>query len=207
MSRMARSAFMYDGCYAHVISRSIRKQRIFNDEEDFRVFLDLLVQSKKEARYHIFHYCLMNTHFHLALQIPDLTSFSKAIQHLKSYYTYKYHAKYRLSGPIWRERFRSLIIENVPYMYACGRYIEHNPVEAGLVERALDWPFSSCQYYETGKADGITDGYPEDALPCIPKHMDIKDRSQFECGAAIGSNYFKFQLKETLKGAARDISE
>lgn len=205
MSRMARSAFMYDGCYAHVISRSIRKQAIFNDEEDFRVFLGLLSRSKKEAGYRIFHYCLMSTHFHLAVQIPHLTDFSKAIQRLKSYYTYKYHTKYRLSGPIWRERFRSLLIESEPYMYACGRYIEHNPVEAGLVDMALDWPFSSCQYYEAGKPDGITDGYPRDTLPGIPKDMDIQDRSLFERGAVIGSNYFKFQLKETMKGPAGDV--
>lgn len=205
MSRMARSAVMYDGCYAHVISRSIRKQTIFNDEDDFRVFLDLLVQSKKQARYHIFHYCLMSTHFHLVVQIPHLNDFSKAFQRLKSYYTYKYHTKYRFSGPIWRERFRSLLIESEPYMYACGRYVEHNPVEAGLVERALDWPFSSCQYYEKGKADGIVDGYPQGTLPSIPKHMDRKDRLLFERGAVIGSNYFKFQLKETLKGSVGDI--
>ena len=202
MSRMARSAFMYDGCYAHVISRSIRKQAIFNDTEDYQVFLDMLVQSKKEAQYRIFHYCLMSTHFHLAVKVANLTNFSKALQRLKSCYTYKYHAKYRLSGPIWRERFRSLLIENEPYMYACGRYIEHNPVEAGLVTRALDWPFSSCQYYENKKADGITDGYPNDTLKNVPKHIDINDRSLFERGAVIGSNCFKFQLKETMKKAA-----
>ena len=205
MSRMARSAIMYDGCYAHVISRSIRKQKIFNDEEDFRVFIDLLGQSKKQASYRIFHYCLMHTHFHLAVQIPHLPDFSKAFQRLKSYYTYKYHTKYRLSGPIWRERFRGLLIENESYMYACGRYIERNPVEAGLVKRALEWPFSSCQYYETGKADGIVDGYPSDTLPAMPKHMDLEDRSLFECGAGIGSNFFKLQLMEAVKESAGEI--
>lgn len=80
-----------------------------------------------------------------------------------------------------------------------------NLVEAGLVTRAIDWPFSSCQYYEGKKADGISDGYPQDVLPSVPKHMDNKDQSLFERGAVIGSNYFKFQLKETMKGTAGDI--
>lgn len=58
MSRKARSQILYDGCYAHIISRSIRKLKVFRNSEDFGFFLNVLSELKSSGSFKIFHYCL-----------------------------------------------------------------------------------------------------------------------------------------------------
>ena len=197
-ARLNRSGILYDGCYAHVISRSIRRLNIFHDNHDFRTFLGLMLTIKKESGFRIYHYCLMPTHFHLAVAIPDIQRFSKSIQRLKSLYIYRFHERNNTSGPIWRERYRSLLIESEPYLYACGRYIENNPVQGGLTARPQDWPYSSSRYYFERQPDQLVEGYSH-PLPEIPKGMDITDEAIFEHGVGIGTSFFRFQLNENLK--------
>ena len=127
----------------------------------------------------------------------------RALQKLKSQYVYQFHAKYRLSGPIWRERFRSLLIEDEAYLYACGQYIENNPVKAGLVRESLEWKFSSSRHYLKGEADPVVDGYETASLPQLPSDVGSNDEEAFEKGRAIGSSYFRFRFKEMHKGGAR----
>ncbi len=198
MSRVARKDILYDGCFAHVISRSIREYKIFKDRDDFETFQILLAKVKQEYTFKIMHYCFMNTHFHLAVKIPEVDSFSKGIQKLKSLYSYQFHAKYKISGPIWRERFRSLLIENEEYLYACGMYIEYNPVKAGIVKESHNWEYSSSQYYR-GKPDMLVDGYKTIKTPKIPEDINTQDERIFEKGQTIGSSFFRFQLREMFK--------
>src|SRR5271154_4024257 len=112
MSRIPRNQLLYDGCYAHIISRSIRKEKVLNQAEDFNHFLRLLKEAKDKHSFNLFHYCLMQTHFHLVVQILSIKEFSKALNYLKCRYIFYFHTKYRLSGPIWRERYKSLLIED-----------------------------------------------------------------------------------------------
>lgn len=198
-ARLARSQILYDGCYAHVISRSIGKRKVFNDPEDFRVFRELLIKIRQVHDFKIYHYCFMNTHFHLVVKIPEVFQFSRGLQKLKSQYIYKFHTKYKISGPIWRERFRSLLIENESYLYACGQYIENNPVKAGIVRTSVEWEYSSSRYYLRGGKDGVVDGYETAELPKLPEGADVADEEMFEKGIAIGSGYFRYQMREMLK--------
>ncbi len=199
VARAVRTEILYNGCYVHVISRSIRKLEIFKDSEDHAVFCELLIKIKREHDLRIFHYCLMGTHFHLAVKISTVEGFVRGLQKLKSQYVYKFHSKYKMSGPIWRERFRSLLIENEAYLYACGQYIESNPVKAGLVRENAEWKYSSSRYYLRGEGDPVVDGYEAKALPKLPQEITVYDEEIFERGKCIGSGYFKFQLQETLK--------
>jgi len=66
----------------------------------------------------------MQTHFHLAVKMSDPRDFSFTIRDIKRNYAYQFHTKYKLSGPIWRERFKSLLIEDELYLYMFGKYIE-----------------------------------------------------------------------------------
>jgi putative transposase len=193
MARKARNNVLYDGCYAHVISRSIRKIRLFEDNEDFNAFKDLLSLVKRRHGFKLYHYCLMQTHFHLAVSMPNVKEFAKALQLLKSQYSYKFHGKYKLSGPIWRERYRALLIENEHYLNACGEYIENNPVKAGVVTKAEDWEHSSSRNYQKGIEDSLIDKYEI----CI-KRGDLES-VDFEEGDVIGSSFFRFQFSERMK--------
>jgi len=195
MGRRARREILFNGCFAHILSRSFDKQWIYEDAKDFEVFKTLLLESKKKFGFLIHHYCLMHTHFHLLVSIPDLRRFSLALQWLKRQYTVQYNRRHKRTGPIWRERFKSQLIEDETYLYACGRYIEENPVKASLVPRPEDWSHSSAAHYRLGSKDPLIDPYEFDpqtnALPRV-------DQEMLERGEAIGSELFLLHLEEGL---------
>ena len=200
VARIARNLILYNGCYAHVISQSIRNIKIFKDQEDFVNFYNFLKLAKRRSGFKLYHYCLMHTHFHLAVMVPNFVKFAKAIQFIKSQYSRKYHVRYRTNGPIWRERYRSLLIEDENYLRDCGRYIEDNPLKAGLVERAEDWEFSSGRYYENNVEDDLVNGYEELAKSqkSVELYLDKDKEEFFENGKVIGSAFFRFQFMEKL---------
>ncbi len=195
MVRQARSSLLYDGCYAHIISRSIRKLKVFRDEEDFSLFINCLRELKGAHSFKVFHYCLMHTHFHLVVKVNSAHNFSKSLSMLKSRYVFQFHTKYRLSGPIWRERYKSLLIEDDRYLYACGKYVENNPVEAGLVRSAEDWNYSSASTRDKDIVEGLGEQYKDRA---IIAEIDVTDVKQYERGNGIGSDIYKFQLRRKL---------
>lgn len=198
MGRIRRKDILYAGCYAHVISRSIRKLRLFNDAEDFNLFKDFLIRAKTKASFQIFHYCFMQTHFHLAVKMGDPNDFSLGIRDVKRSYAYKFHSKYKLSGPIWRERFKALLIENEEYLYACGRYIEENPVKAQIVKQNTDWKYSSSRHYELNENDPLINYYGDDFK--VSKKLSV-DEESFEKGSVIGSDFFRFQFFDSRRRA------
>jgi putative transposase len=77
MGRISRKKLLYDGCFAHVFTRSIEKKYIFESEEDFFKIKTLLLKSKKAYPYKIHHYCIMNTHIHLAVSLSKADQFSE----------------------------------------------------------------------------------------------------------------------------------
>jgi putative transposase len=141
MPRRARSKVLDDGCYAHVYSRALEKRHIFREGEDFQLFKRLLSETKLKYNYHIHHYCLMNTHFHLAVSIRQVAAFSAALREIKQDYVRWYNEKYEHRGPVWWGRFGSRLIQDESYLFACGTYIELNPVEAGLVAAPEEWKY------------------------------------------------------------------
>lgn len=190
---------MFDGCYAHIISRSIRKMKIFKDPDDFGELARLLEQTKRQAGYKIYHYSFLHTHFHLAVMIPDIGEFSGAMRHVKSRYCRAFHTKYRLSGPIWRERYRGLLIEHEGYLRTCGRYIENNPVKAGLATKATDWKYSSSRHYAGDGHDALIDPYEEDGSTNPAAEPDTSEEEFFENGSVIGSPFFRWQFYKKRK--------
>lgn len=149
-----------------------------------------------EYGFKVFHYCIMHTHFHLVVEISDVEMFSRGMKAVKKDCTHWYNQKQKRFGPAWRDRFKCQLIENEAYLYACGRYVEDNPVRAGLVERAEDWPYSSSRHYELGEEDMIVDPYAGGG-----EVEDFRcDEFEFERSAAIGSEWFQFKITKKLKG-------
>ena len=128
MPRRARRRILYDGCYAHIYSKALEKRTIYRDGDDFSNFKKLLFIARKRSGCRIHHYCLMNTHFHLVVSIPCLAEFSKGLKEMKQRYAKWFQDKYKRKGPVWWGRFGSQLIESERYMYACGLYVELNPV-------------------------------------------------------------------------------
>ena len=101
----------------------------------------------------------MGTHFHFVVQVLQPEDLSGHLRYLKWHYTQWMRKKYESKGPRWRERYRSLPIENERCLAACGLYVELNPVRAGICNAAADYPFSSARKYALGQTDDLLDEY------------------------------------------------
>ncbi|HEX9779985.1 MAG TPA: transposase [bacterium] len=163
MPRVAR--YIEDNGYYHVISRSINQTWSLRDPDDFAHFRRLLRQAKVRFPIRLFHYALMNTHFHLIVQVATKNHLAQHVAFVKWSYTQWMRKKYGWRGPLWRERYKSLPIQNETYLAACGLYVECNPVRAGLCADPADYPYSSAAKYFRGLADDLVDDY---AAPIIP---------------------------------------
>jgi len=137
----------------------------------------------------------MNTHFHLVVKIELLEAFAKGLQKVKWEYTRRFNAKVNRQGPLWRERYKSILIENERYLAACGQYVENNPVRAGMVREGVFWKYSSAGHYETGKKDCVVDDYDWSG---VPVDVDPNNWKEFEKGQGIGSSWFKYCLKNKI---------
>ena len=193
MSRASRSDILYDGCYVHVFSRSVDQIRIFEKPGDFEKFKSLLGRFKGEFQCSIHHYCLMHTHFHLVVSVGSLPLFSKAMKMLKFQYSYWFNRVTHRSGALWCERFKSMLIEDGAYLYACGLYVESNPVRAKMVGRDQDWPYSSSRFYRLSTKDALVEPYDQEN---VPEGVDINDEQFFTKGKVIGSSIFRMHIEE-----------
>ena len=163
--------------YYHVISRSVNEFWILKDDSDFHYFLNLEREAKKRFPLRLFHYALMNTHFHFVLQTPNTENLSRHLGWLKWHYTKWTRKKYGWKGPLWRERFKNLPIENEYYLAACGIYVEYNPVRAGICQHPADYPFTSYNQCHS-LSDDLIDSYE------LPHRLDRTQGSQFQSPAS-----------------------
>ena len=153
MPRKAR--FLFDGGIYHVYSRGNNRKNLFLAPEDFEVFLEQLKLLKPTFGYELFHYCLMTNHFHLLIRMTKGEELSKLMHRLKLSYTRYYKTKYDFVGHLFQGRYKSPWIEEESYYLQCGRYIERNPVSAGMVKECHHYPYSSASYYVEGKVDEL----------------------------------------------------
>jgi putative transposase len=159
MPRPPRHSYLIDHGFYHVISRSINNMAVFKDAEDFAYFLRLEGEAKQAFPIRLFHYALLSTHFHFVLQTINRADLPHHLYFLKRNYTRRYQKKYAWRGPLWRERYRSLPIENEDYLAACGLYVEQNPVKAGICQRPEEYPYSSAKKYFLGASNELLDEY------------------------------------------------
>jgi putative transposase len=142
MPRGARDA-LGGYCY-HVLNRGNGRRTVFHKEGDFAAFLKLLREAGERLDVRLLAYCLLSNHFHLLLwprQDGDLSAF---MMWLTTAHVRRYHQHYHSSGHVWQGRFRSFPIQEDDHLLTVLRYIERNPVRAGLVARAQDWLWSSA---------------------------------------------------------------
>jgi len=135
----------------------------------------------------------MNTHFHLIIQASSHEILSQHIAYLKWHYTMWMRKRYKWKGPLWRERYKSLPIENEDYLYTCGTYIEYNPVRAGICTDPTDYPYSSYRKYHLGITDTLIDNYEAKTDSKQSFNLDYSadiTRHVFSLAPAIGSPIF-----------------
>jgi putative transposase len=146
--------------YYHLIARGNNRLFLFSIENGFEVFKNLLFESKKKFSWKLSHYCIMSNHVHLLGQIEKGKELPRLMQFLLFEYSRWYRAKTGYVGHLWQGRYKSPLIEKESYFLECGRYIEQNPLRAGIVQNVEDYPWSSFHYYAYGKPDELVDRDP-----------------------------------------------
>lgn len=140
----------------HIFNRSNARIPIFKRKEDFSYFKDLLSGYSSRFDLKIYHWVIMSNHYHLLLEITEPELISGFMAGLAKAYSCYHHKVYATSGLLWQGRFKMQPIQKERYLIACGRYIERNPVQAGMVEVTSEYPYSSARFYILGEDDGIT---------------------------------------------------
>ncbi len=144
MARCAR-LISYD-LPMHIMIRGNNKQIIFTNNEEKSYFLYLVHLKKKLCGVHIYHYCLMNNHIHLIVRLEPQANLSRFIKQVLLAYYSLFKNKHEYAGHLFQGRFKNIIIETQAYLIQCGKYIELNPVRAGIVIYPSDYAFSSYRF-------------------------------------------------------------
>ena len=156
MPYTARTHQLKQSLLYHIYNRGLNREKIFHDEEDYSYFIGLLCEYSVKAALHIYHWVIMPNHYHLVFEIDEPASISSVMAGLGRSYACYHHRKHKSAGYLWQGRFKSQPIQKELYLNACGRYLERNPVNAGIVKTAWEYPYSSAAYYVLGKCDGLT---------------------------------------------------
>jgi putative transposase len=131
----------------HVILRGNNRQAIFYSDLDREYLLSTLKEVAAQYRISVHAYVLMDNHLHLLVTPPAAEALSRMMQSLGRRYVGWFNSRHQRSGTLWEGRFRAGLIEGERHLLACMRYIELNPVRAGLCSEAVQWPWSSAAHH------------------------------------------------------------
>jgi putative transposase len=139
----------------HVIQRGNNREHVFFDAKDRKQYLALLKKYSVKWESPVMSYCLMSNHIHLLTKPKTNESLYKMMQGLTLCYTQYVNRTYQRTGRLWESRYHSCIVEEEKYLWAVARYVEQNPVRAGMVKKAEDYPYSSARAHVTGRGDTV----------------------------------------------------
>ena len=131
---------------------------MFFDDDDRRFYLNMLKNYAERWSIEVWAYCLMSNHVHMLVVPGQEVSLSRGIGGINLVYTQYVNRKYKQSGRLWQNRFFSVVIEEDRYLWAAARYIECNPLRAGIVNTAEAYAWSSCRAHRRGTADAYLSG-------------------------------------------------
>jgi len=138
----------------HVTQRGSRRQRTFFDDADYTAYHDQLAEQLPKADAELLAYCLMPNHVHLIVIPHRLDSLARLLRKTHSRYARRTNLKYDWQGHLWQKRFHSFVMDE-EHLRAAARYVELNPVRAGLCQRADEWPWSSVHFHLHECADRL----------------------------------------------------
>ena len=132
----------YPGAFYHVMNRGQSRRSIFMEDKGRQSFLDLLADIARLWKVEIYAYCLMDSHYHLLLSTPT-GGLSRAMRHLDGIYTQKFNRVHHRDGPLFRGRYKAILIDAEEYFLSVVRYIHQNPLGAGVVSDIDQYRWSS----------------------------------------------------------------
>ena len=150
---MARLARVILPSYPHhIIQRGNRRQDVFFCDDDYLYYLELLKEWCRQENIEVWSYCLMTNHVHLIVCPSKHSNLSRAIGEVHRRYTRMVNFREKWRGYLWQGRFSSFPMEE-SWLLKAASYVELNPVKAGMVRHAWDYPWSSVHAHLLGKDD------------------------------------------------------
>jgi putative transposase len=143
------------GLTQHVVQRGNNRGTVFADTSDYKFFLRLLQHESQHHAVAINAYALMANHFHLMATPRDDAGLSAMMQSIGRTYVPVFNAKHHRTGGLWEGRYRSFAIESERYWLTCMRYVELNPVRAGIVATPDEYRWSSARAHVRGREDSV----------------------------------------------------
>jgi len=208
--------FFLPGVPAHIVQRGNNRQPIFFDESDYGAYLNWLKQAMDRYDCELHAYVLMTNHVHLLMSPHETESISRALQYLGRRYVPYINHQYGRTGTLWEGRFKASLVQEEHYVMACYRYIELNPVRAGMTALPEQYRWSSHRMNAFGENDGlITPQAQYQALAATPTERATAYQQLFktslddqtvtnlrqclQTGTPLGNDRFREQIEATLK--------
>ena len=215
---MPRSArVVIPGCPHHVTQRGNHGEDVFFSDQDRQIYLGLLAHYADKHDLAIAAYCLMSNHVHLIVVPATESSLADALKPAHIRYTQHVNAARGMTGCLWQGRFFSCPLDT-PHLWTAVRYVERNPVQAGLAKKAEDWPWSSARGH-CGLADdtlvsdpcGLSDQVGADAWRAwLRESWEPDERAKLDtiqkathAGRPAGSDDFITGLEKLTKRSLR----
>ncbi len=144
MSRPLR--IEYPGAVYHVMNRGLNQNLTFLSNKDYEAFLTTLEEASRFFSVKFYSYCLMPNHYHILVCTP-LGNISRFMRHLNGVYTQRFNQEHHRDGPLFRGRYKSILVQEDSYLIQVVRYIHKNPIKANMVERTSQFKWSSHKSY------------------------------------------------------------
>ncbi len=158
---MPRSPRIYaPGGTMHVVARCNNREFYFSADGDFQILLDHLGEMNSAYGITLFGYTRMSNHIHLLLRSLDVDSLGRPMRWFMTQTARTFHRLRNRSGHFWERRFRACLVEDDLYALAALRYMDRNPVRAGIVEDPTIYAWSSCASYALGIANRLIQFHP-----------------------------------------------
>ena len=166
-----RSRHYLPGMPYHVVQRGNNRAPCFLEPEDQRLYLKLWQQISRRYNTPVHAYCLMTNHVHILCTCYTEHSISRTMQVVGSTYAARINKKYQRTGTLWEGRHKASLVQSVRYLLNCYRYIELNPVRAGMVAKPSDYAWSSYRQNALGALSWLT---PHDEYLALGATVDSR---------------------------------
>jgi putative transposase len=164
----------------HVIQRGNNRTPIFTRDADYRFFRACLVSALSRFACSVHAYVLMSNHVHLLMTAREADGIGRFMQSVGGRYARFFNDQRGRTGTLWEGRYRATVIDTNGYLFTCSRYIELNPVRAGMVAHPLQYQWSSHAANALGRDDPLVSPHPEYLnLGRTPKERELAYRALF----------------------------
>lgn len=177
------------GVPIHLVQRGHNREACFFTDEDFLAYREWLAEALKKSGCALHAYVLMTNHVHLLLTPPSSAAVSQLVMSLGRRYVQYINKTYKRTGTLWDSRYKSSLVHADDYLLLCQRYIELNPVRAGMVDDPAQYRWSSY------RANGL--GQPDDLLTPHVVYLGL-DRDNEEQQAAYRALFSQELEREAL---------